>query len=56
MTQLTCLHDLLWHFVSALTPPPGEKETEEEGDSAKDKEKEKEKKEPEQVKSFIPFC
>ncbi|XP_041463237.1 E3 ubiquitin-protein ligase MYCBP2-like isoform X3 [Lytechinus variegatus] len=50
VTQLTCLHDLLWHFVSALTPPAGEKETEDDGDSGKDKEKEKEKdkKEPEQ--------
>ncbi|XP_030837055.1 E3 ubiquitin-protein ligase MYCBP2 [Strongylocentrotus purpuratus] len=48
VTQLTCLHDLLWHFVSSLTPSPGEKETEQEGDGGKDKEKEKEKKEPEQ--------
>lgn len=28
MTQTTCLHDLLWWFVAALTPTPVEPEPE----------------------------
>ncbi|XP_071483043.1 E3 ubiquitin-protein ligase MYCBP2-like [Diadema antillarum] len=48
VTQLTCLHDLLWHFVAALTPPQGEKEGEEDGENSKEKEEKKEKKEPDQ--------
>ena len=45
MTQLSCLHDLLWFFVASLTPPCIEAEEEE----AANDEGKKEKKEPEQV-------
>ena len=39
ITQPTCIHDLLWHFVGALTPPPPEQEEEEdEGEKKKEPE------------------
>ena len=45
MSQLTCLHDLLWFFVTSLTPPAMEIEEEE----AANDEGKKEKKDPEPV-------
>ncbi|XP_071950592.1 E3 ubiquitin-protein ligase MYCBP2-like isoform X2 [Antedon mediterranea] len=51
VTQLNCLHDLLWHFVVGLAPAPTEKEEE-----SDEKEKKKEKnaaKEPDQEKDNI---
>ena len=49
MSQLTCLHDLLWFFVTSLTPPPMEVEEEE----AANDEGKKEKKDPEPVSLSI---
>ncbi|XP_033631426.1 E3 ubiquitin-protein ligase MYCBP2-like isoform X2 [Asterias rubens] len=49
VTQLTSLHDLLWHYVGALTPLGPEKEEEvADADKGKGKEEKKDKKEPEQ--------
>lgn len=45
VTQIVCLHDLMWFFVASLTPP-SEEEEEEEEEPEKGKEKEKKKKEP----------
>ncbi|XP_070552183.1 E3 ubiquitin-protein ligase MYCBP2-like isoform X2 [Ptychodera flava] len=45
VTQTTCLHDLLWHFVSALMPAATEKDD--------DTEQKKEKKEQDQEKDVI---
>uniref|UniRef100_A0ABM0LXG7 Probable E3 ubiquitin-protein ligase MYCBP2 n=1 Tax=Saccoglossus kowalevskii TaxID=10224 RepID=A0ABM0LXG7_SACKO len=36
VTQATCLHDLLWHFVSSLMPVPPEKEEETAENNKKD--------------------
>ncbi len=47
VSQLTCLHDLLWFFVTSLTPPPVEAEEEE---AANDEGKKEQRKEPEQVR------
>ena len=40
VTQPICLHDLLWYFVSSLTPSSGEDEDQEEEEEDKDKKKE----------------
>ena len=47
MTQIVCLHDLMWFFVASLTPPgEEEEEEEEEPEKGKEKEKKEKKKEP----------
>ena len=46
VTQLTCLHDLLWHFVAALAPLPMDKDDE---DDDKANKEDKDRREQEQV-------
>ncbi|XP_038063237.1 E3 ubiquitin-protein ligase MYCBP2-like isoform X3 [Patiria miniata] len=57
VTQLTSLHDLLWHYVGALTPLSPDKDDEAEAaaagpDKGKGKEEKKEKKVSEQQQDF----
>ena len=56
VTQPICLHDLLWYFVSSLTPSSGEDEDQEEEEEDKDKKKDDNKVKKDQEASGINAC